>query len=281
MMDFTRRDLFRTAGMGFGLVGWRKRACAQGNGPSLRKFVQPLPGLGPNGIPVATPKTVGGVDTYRIELGEFTQSLHPDLPPSRLWGYSDVTNGTAGNRRYLGGAIVARRGRPVQVTAINKLPPAHPLPVDTTLMGAEPGVPENRAVLHLHGGLVPWTSDGGPCGWFTPEGTHGSGFLNPGKNPGEAVYYYPNDQSARLMWYHDHAMGITRLNAYAGLASAYILRDDFEDSLIRAALIPAREIPLIIQDKSFVPPTGDPQGGRGSYGDLWYPSRYDRWDVGP
>ena len=81
--------------------------------------------------------------------------------------------------------------------------------------------------MHLHGGLVPWNSDGGPFSWFTPGAeTFGSSFQNPGPEPGTAEYFYPNDQSARLVWYHDHALGITRLNAYAGLASAYILRDD-------------------------------------------------------
>jgi spore coat protein A, manganese oxidase len=281
--SLTRRDLLRGAGVGLGLLGFVRRGFGFVQSPALRKFIQPLPGLGPAGIPVATPKTVGGVDTYRLELGAFTQSLHPDLPPSHFWGYADVTNGATPNHRYLGGVIVARRGRPVQITAINKLPPTHPLPVDTTLMGAEPGVPENRAVIHLHGGLVPWTSDGGPFGWFTPDGRHGPDFRNPGGNPGEAVYYYPNDQSARLMWYHDHALGITRLNAYAGLASAYIIRDDFEDGLVRAGLIPTREVPLVIQDKTFVPSTGTDPGGRGNPGDLWYPSVYDplRWERFP
>ncbi len=281
MKKITRRDLIRAVGLGVGLAGFRRRAYARVQSPSLRKFIQALPGLGPTGIPVATPNTIGGVDNYRIEMAEFTQSLHPDLPPSRLWGYADVTNGGAPNHRYLGGVIVARRGRPVRITAINRLPPAHPLPVDTSLMGAEPGEPENRAVIHLHGGLVPWTSDGGPFGWFTPDGRHGSSFLNPGSNPGEAVYYYPNDQSARMMWYHDHALGITRLNAYSGLASAYLIRDDVEDRLIRSGLVPSREIPLVIQDKTFIPPEGAEPGGRGSHGDLQYPSQYDRWEVGP
>ena len=67
------------------------------------------------------------------------------------------------------------------------------------------------------------------------------------------VFWYPNQQSARLMWYHDHALGITRLNAYAGLAAPYVLRDSFEESLISRGLIPDHsfEIPLVIQDKSF------------------------------
>jgi hypothetical protein len=54
------------------------------------------------------------------------------------------------------------------------------------------------------------------------------------------------------VWYHDHAIGITRLNAYAGIASAYIIRDDFETSLVKNHIIPAYEVLLVIQDKTFV-----------------------------
>ena len=91
----------------------------------------------------------------------------------------------------------------------------------------------NRTAVHLHGGLVPWVSDGGPFDWWAPNGTHGLSFLNnqvlnPGAAANEAEYYYGNNQSARLVWYHDHAQGITRLNAYAGVASAYLIRDTFE-----------------------------------------------------
>ena len=63
------------------------------------------------------------------------------------------------------------------------------------------------------------------------------------------LYRYPNNQTARLLWYDDHAIGITRLNAYAGIASAYIIRDDVENFLIKRHIIPSNEVPLIIQDK--------------------------------
>jgi hypothetical protein len=119
--------------------------------------------------------------------------------------------------------------------------------------------------------------------------------------PGVGTYYYPNQQSARLMWYHDHAMGITRTNAYAGIASAYLLTDDFEAALIRQGILPGLGIPLIIQDKSFVPDgiaAIDPAWQWGAPGDLWYPHAYEgpalpnlaryprtagtgRWDYGP
>jgi spore coat protein A len=253
----------------------------------LKKFIQPLPGLGPTGIPVASPDTlaVPGVDSYTIQLAAYRHQFHPDLPDSSVLGYADVTGGATPNHRYLGGVIVARRGRPVKVTFRNLLPATHPLPVDRTIPGAEEG-PDNRAAIHLHGGFTTWESDGTPFAWFAPDGTHGESFANPGPNPGQADHYYPNDQSARLLWYHDHAMGLTRINAYAGLASAYVLRDDFEDGRVVGGYIPSREIPLIIQEKTFVDGL-DPDYTWGKQGDLWYPYRYDhvrptdRWDYGP
>jgi len=77
---------------------------------------------------------------------------------------------------------------------------------------------------------------------------------NPG--PGAQTYYFTNAQSARLMFYHDHAWGITRLNVYAGMAAGYVVTDPTEAELVTATLIPgaADTIPLIIQDKTFVDP---------------------------
>ena len=252
--------------------------------PALRKFIQPINGLGAAGIPVASPTTdpnpIAGVtyDYYRMEIGEFTQLVHPDLPKAtKLWGYADIANPSSGGHRYLGGVIVAKAGKPVKMTVTNNLPAVHPLPVDTSLMGAEMG--PNRAVTHLHGGFTPWSTDGGPFAWYAPNGAHGESFLNPGPNPGQADYFYTNDQSGRLLWYHDHALGTTRLNAYAGLASAYIIRDDIEATMIDMGILPSAEVPLVIQDKSFK--LVDDAWGKA--GDLWYPSFYDpnKWELGP
>ncbi len=68
------------------------------------------------------------------------------------------------------------------------------------------------------------------------------------------TFYYTNQQSARLMFYHDHAYGITRLNVYAGEAAGYLLQDPVEQALVASGVIPADQIPLVIQDKTFVPP---------------------------
>ena len=298
---FTRREFIKTslvAGTAIALFrGSEGKIWAFSQSPSLRKFVAPLPGLGPNGIPVANPTTNSaypGADFYELSAQQFEQQMHPDLPnPTRLWGYVDKTTNKPG---YLGPLIVAKRGKPVVIRMHNNLPPQHILPVDTTLMGAEEGVPQNRCCVHLHGGLVPWTSDGGPFAWFSPTGTVGAtdgssgpSFLNGvAGSPGVADYYYPNDQSERLAWYHDHSIGITRLNAYAGMAAGYLITDSVMDALSSGSspVVPplTYTVPLIIQDKSFK--VNHDQWGRP--GDLWYPSVYEskseggdmRWDLG-
>ena len=218
--------------------------------------------------------------------------MHPDLPnPTHLWGYVDkATNKPA----YLGPLIVAQRGKPVVIRMHNNLPNQHILPVDNSIMGAEANVPVNRCCVHLHGGYVPWTSDGGPFAWYTPtgvvgatDGSCGPSFLNgvPGV-PGAADYYYPNNQSERLVWYHDHAMGITRLNAYSGMAAGYLLTDPVLSALSAGdtPAIPglAYTLPLIIQDKGFK--AAADQWGKAA--DLSYPYAYEhegadlRWDLG-
>jgi FtsP/CotA-like multicopper oxidase with cupredoxin domain len=309
-------------------------------------------------IPVATPDTITypGSDYYVIAVRQFYQKLHTDLPSTRLRGYVQLNQGTdaSGSNRlapasihYLGPIIVARKNRPVRVLFLNQLPTGVAgnlfLPVDPTVMGAGmgptdmPGMPgmkasytQNRAVLHLHGGATPWISDGTPHQWITPAGEDtpypkGVSVFNvpdmPDPGPGAETFFYTNQQSARLMFYHDHSYGITRLNVYAGEASGYLLTDPVEQELIsgnlgvapaarkmpigiRPQTIPQAQIPLIIQDKTFVPapaqlaaedPTWDTVswGGKGS---LWFPHVYmpnqdpanpeganpmGRWDYGP
>ena len=271
-MKQTRRQFIQvSAAAGAGLLfGAKMSRTAQS--PALKKFIQPLPGLGPGGIPVAAADTTTypGSDFYRLVMAEYTQQLHPDLPKAtRLWGYADATTGV---HRHLGPVIVAKRGRPVRILAENNLPSAHILPVDTSIGGAE--LAQNRAIIHLHGGFVPWISDGGPFAWFDPHGARGESFVPvpdmPAPGAGFQTFFYPNDQSARLEWYHDHAMGITRLNAYAGLASAYLLQDDVEAGMVASGMIPERQIPLVVQDKIFKTEF-DP----GESGDLFYPSAYE------
>ncbi|MBT8484323.1 MAG: multicopper oxidase family protein [Phycisphaerae bacterium] len=187
--------------------------------------------------PVAKPidGVPGGEATYEIAVREFTQTVHRDLPPTRLWGY----DGT-----YPGPTIEARTGQPVTVRWMNDLRDdsgtlrvEHLLPVDLCPHGPDHEGNNPRTVVHLHGGHVPADSDG------YPEDT-----ILPGE---EQVFVYPNEQDAATLWYHDHALGITRLNVYLGLAGFYLVRDDAEDALG----LPAAEfeVPLVIQDRTFTP----------------------------
>ncbi|MGA8030694.1 MAG: multicopper oxidase, partial [Bryobacteraceae bacterium] len=161
------------------------------------------------------------------------QKIHRDLPPTTLWGY---------NGNWPGPTIEARRGNPVAVKWTNSLPARHLLPVDNSIHGAEISLPAVRTVAHLHGAAVPPESDGYPDAWFTAHGETGPGFTSP-------VSQYPNDQCAATLWYHDHCIGITRLNIYAGLAGFYVIREDAEDAL-RLPSGPY-EIPLMLQDRQF------------------------------
>ena len=256
------------------------------NSPNLRKFVNGLPGLGSSAannlgqyIPVAVADTTNypGSDYYEIALVEYTEKMHSDLPPTTLRGYVQK-NGGDPNPHYLGPVIVAQKDRPVRIKFTNLLPTGAGgdlfLPVDTTVMGAgmgplgmnvTPGNPvnytQNRATLHLHGGRSPWISDGTPHQWTAPAGettdyrkgvaTTDVPDMKPA-GPGEMTFFWPNGQSARLMFYHDHAYGITRLNVYAGEAAGYLITDAVEQDLITREILPGLGVPLVIQDKTFV-----------------------------
>lgn len=172
---------------------------------------------------------------YEVTMKESFHQLHSEMPnPTKLWCYEGL---------YPGPVIEAEREKPAHVKWINRLPSEHFLPVDKTLHSSSEHMPEVRTVVHLHGAEVRPESDGHPEAWFT------NNFAQIGPYFRREVYKYPNRQRSATLWYHDHAIGITRLNVYAGLAGMYILRDEHERSLN----LPAGkyEIPLIIQDKSF------------------------------
>lgn len=302
-----RRQFIRaTAGIGAGvLIGGRwQMAWASNRSPGLAKFIQPLRGVGGAGIPIAASdgtRTQAGVTAthYSVSMEQFEDQLHPQLAnPTRLWGYRP-SNVAQGSHRHLGGVVVAQRGSPVQITVSNQLPASHLLPVDSTIAGAEKGQGSNHASMHLHGGFVPWISDGGPMAWFDPAGGYGPSALGASSGinvfkaidasvaPGSAEYYYPNNQGARTLWYHDHAHGITRLNAYAGLASLYVITDDYESQTMTTGYdLPGPTDPrthyLVFQDKTFVGPDTnalDPTWATlmssSRAGDLWYPHMHE------
>ena len=256
-----------------------------------------------------------------------------------------------GANQYGGPLIVASRDRAVRVLFENQLPNGTAgnlmIPVDPTYMGAGEGplgppggyYTQNRTSIHLHGGFSPWISDGTPHQWYTPNGASANtSYLRGDSNeqvpdmwfkngapvaagtagathdpgPGKTTLYYPNQQSGRLQFYHDHAVAVTRLNVYAGMVAGYLIHDPVEDALIANGTIPNNGgglynwgIPLIIQDKTFVPQNIACQDNKwgttvttnwGVYGDLWWPhiyepnqslsdssgiNAYGRWDYGP
>ena len=246
------------------------------------------------------------------------------------------------NPHQYGPFIMATKDRPVRVLFRNLLPTGVDgdlfIPVDTTVMGSgmgptangmadpDPQNPmcgvtpkpimcysENRAELHLHGGITPWISDGTPHQWITPAGEStvypkGVSVQNvpdmPDPGPGAMTFFYTNQQSARLLFYHDHSYGITRLNVYAGESAGYLISDPTEKKLIANGTLPSTQIPLILSDKTFVPDDNqmageDPTWNKakwGGEGSLWMPhvympiqnpgsstgtSAFGRWAYGP
>jgi spore coat protein A len=211
---------------------------------SLAKFVDPLPipaVISPSGMRPSPEDAKAQIPYYKVAMRELEKKIHRDLKPTRCWGFGNSSPGPT---------FETRRGHGVLVEWVNQLPKRHFLPIDHSIHGAEASKPHVRAVTHLHGAKAPAKSDGYPEDWYEP-----------GKS---AAYFYPNHQEAAMLWYHDHALGITRLNVYAGLFGCFIVRDDFEDGLN----LPKGkyEIPLTMYDRSFdadgqlfYPVSGDPQ----------------------
>jgi spore coat protein A, manganese oxidase len=222
----TRRELVQCAGLAL--------ASAQrvwSGLDSLAKFVDrlPIPDIARStevrSVP-AHPATK--VPYFRIVMRQVATKVHRDLPPTRMWGYNSI---------WPGPTFETRSGEGLLIEWVNELPGRHFLPIDHRLHGAEPDKPGGRAVTHLHGAKAPPESDGYPEAWYPP-----------GKS---ALYYYPNNQEAAMLWYHDHTMGINRLNVYAGLFGAFFIRDKFEDAL----QLPSGqfEVPLIVCDRDLTP----------------------------
>jgi spore coat protein A, manganese oxidase len=231
------------------------------------------------------------------------------LGPTKVWSYGSVDHPETFN--YPAFTIEATWRKPVRVKWINELlkPDGsfrpHLLPVDQTLHWANPPGGIHRRdghgtdhdpyhgpvpiVTHLHGGHSDQQSDGYPEAWYLPKARHipqryakvGSKYqefralaqaeLGQAWTPGSAVFQYDNDQRPTTMWYHDHTLGMTRLNVYAGPAGFYLLRGGPDDAVGGTLPGPAPalgdppgreyfEIPIAIQDRSFT-----------EEGELFYP----------
>ena len=205
----------------------------------------------------------------------------------------------SGRNSYLGPVIVAERHTPTSVTYWNKLGNtaaskvlAYVNATDQTLQWADPlgenntadsnacaraammGLPADGncianydgpipAAPHLHGGEIPAAIDGGPDAWWTQDGKYGHGYYSKGgvvdAAAGKATYEYPNVQPAAPIWFHDHVLGATRLNVYAGIAGAYVITDPSlalpagltATGLKTSATVEEPIVPLVIQDRQF------------------------------
>jgi spore coat protein A, manganese oxidase len=197
------------------------RAQATIDPADLASFLDPLP------IPPVW--STGKLASSGLSMSASTHQFHSGMPPTPTWGY--------GGASYLGPTIEAKRGRSVTFVAYNDLTEGHLLEVDDALHGPDHAHDQEhpRVSLHQHGGYVEPESDGYPEDTFVPGESH--------------RYHYDNDQQGGTLWYHDHALGITRLNVYAGLAGFYLIREPHENVL---GLPPKPyEIPLAIQDRTF------------------------------
>jgi spore coat protein A len=223
----------------------------------LTKYVDPLPRP-----PLAIPRrsVYPGTDYYEIAMLQRSWQFHRDLGRATTWGYWATNPSNPAQpigMGYLGPTIETHRKSPVVVKYRNDLPTTHlfqsSIGKPRKGHGRGPMLPPGvnvPCVVHLHGNFTPSQSDGLAGQWFTPDGIHGPDYATLDKvQPNEAIYGYPNDHEACMFWYHDHAMTITRLNVYAGLAALYFVRDSVEErlGLPRGDF----EVPLILQDKTF------------------------------
>lgn len=234
------------------------------DGTLQTKFQDNLPVIKDLGLRVDVTK--GG--NFNVQMVETTQYLGimigTDSVFTKVWAYQFPGLPPT----YPGATIVAKKNKKVHIEWQNNLP-GHFLPVDASLHMAAPhglSIQEVAAwyaegnvptVAHLHGGNTESASDGLPEAWYTQN------FDITGDYFVKQRYQYHNTQEAATLWYHDHALGITRLNVYAGLAGFYLLRDNKENKFIKNNVIPGGdyEIEIVIQDKMF-----------GTDGELFWPA---------
>ena len=275
----TRRDLFKigaVAGAG-AAIRFEAPTLFQGASASVGVTQTPLPGASipqfVTPLPTFTGKRVTA-GSITVGMQEFQQYVLPNSFYSSLsgafkngtylWGYT--VGGTA--PQWPGRTVEVKRGTPATVKYVNNLP-SNPvlgkyLTIDQTIhwanpygsaMSFQPYYGPIPTVVHLHGGENMSTSDGAPEGWFTNTGLHGKGYSTyKGTNANSTVYYYPNGQQATTLWFHDHALGITRTNVLAGLAAFYFIRDQYDTGLANNPLkLPAGnyEVELLVQDRQF------------------------------
>jgi spore coat protein A, manganese oxidase len=248
---------------------------------SIAKFANQLTGPPPVYVPVKhmDPQTGKMSDYYAIIASQFSEQILPTgMPKTTVWGYGGFAK-DAVTGKFLGfvrnspsPTIEASRGTPVNVAWINGIYTKYMFAVDPTLDWTNPNnmpAPSNPSLAptfppgytqaqypvtiatHLHGGESSAKYDGGPFNWVSWNGLHGpdyNTYIPTLKNA--QVFHYDNTQEAGTLWFHDHAMGLTRSNVYSGLAGFYLLEDK-ADAI--ASLLPTGkyDMPLAIQDRMF------------------------------
>ncbi|MEC5189973.1 MULTISPECIES: multicopper oxidase family protein [unclassified Arthrobacter] len=256
-MDITRRTLFEAgaaAGAGLFLAPVITATASAAVPAGVTLFTEQLPTLAQMGVIDAT-----GGGSATIEMVNASHQFHSAMTATPTFAY----RGGPVSQNYLGPVIVAKQGVPFNLTMVNSLG-THPLAsaIDYGLDGvvaADATAP--RASIHLHGGNSSPGNDGDPTDTFVTGASK--------------TYHYGNTQEAAGLWYHDHALGITRLNVFAGLAGGYLVRNGDDPGDGTTGLPPAPfEVPLVIQDRMFnsdgtflYPPNANP----GTSGQPWAP----------
>jgi spore coat protein A len=256
---------------------------------------------------------------YRIAARQFEQQVLPEgFPMTTVWGYGHYGDPLPGSGEpttfnYPAFTVDVQSNELVRVVWYNQLvddpESASPnflpslTPIDQTIHWANPmgmGAMEEHGadttpylgpvpiITHVHGAHVPAISDGFPEAWYLPAaGNIPEGFATRGPTydsvheapEGAAVFEYPNTQRAMTIWYHDHSLGMTRNNVYAGLAGFWMIHDEIEASLNLPGPYPQAgdaagttyyDIPIVIQDRTF-----------SQDGSLWYPDSREFFDGYP
>ncbi|KAL5228151.1 hypothetical protein ABZP36_016416 [Zizania latifolia] len=207
---------------------------------SLEMYVDELPRM---------PKVYGFSMRYghptpvRLTIGMYQKKwkFHRDLPATTVFAFGT----SAGSATFPGPTIEAAQWVPLSVTWQNYLPARHILPWDPTVPTAiarHGGVP---TVVHLHGGVHPPQFDGHANAWFT------AGFRDTGPTWTTPTYTYPNLQSPGVLWYHDHALGLTRANLLAGLLGAYVISNPAVEKPLGLPCGDEFDRVLMLADRSF------------------------------
>ena len=243
MNEISRRSAFRAAGVMALAAGAAalpsssaaRRAFADdifnGNSPLLFHS----PALQPFRDEVPRLPLLSGTD-IALDARSGLHQFHADLPAGPTFGYGELD--------YLGPTIESVQGQPWTLRYTNRTE-GNPLAadVDTSLHGmSEQDRHRTPTTLHMHGGITPPDSDG-----------HSEMAVRPGES---LTHNFPGLNEAAGLWYHDHAMSMTRINVYAGLVGMNIVRDRFDSGAADNSLgLPFGEfeVPLVLQEKIMNP----------------------------